>query len=896
MTLRFKLFFWILLIISASTLLSAIIYYNNVSDLLNKQIKNEHKNDTAIVKNHLENVKNNLKFLANDISMNNEIISSLNLIVNYQDKNNYNSFIFEAERYSIIDKLSKWLASSNNTSITLFDTQKQLIASSTRLLDNTQSYIASFDENGKFIVLDSQKKIIPNNQFDKTQLKHSITGYSTSKISETQFEMCYTMIIYYLDKPLGYLHLCYLIDNTVLETLRKNTVHEIVFEYDNKDIISSNSLAPVTWENAKKQRYYIASNSKVLEAKDKLTYWIITNKKIIKDQLKETIILTVLLGLSVFIATFFVSLIIVKKYILDPVGYLKEALHTIYPSKSYDQIASKYEGDELSQIRNEINHIGTNLKKNIAFLKSYKELMDEGSMISKSDLEGRITYVNERFLNATGYELDEIMDKPHNILRSPDTAKKVYEKMWNTIKNKNTWRGILKSKRKDGTYFWTKTVISPILDENDEIVEYIAMRNDITEIIEQRKELERIATSDILTGLPNRYKLIQTLKDEKAQMLCILNIDNFRQINDFYGHEFGDKVIVTLGQSIHKYIIDIDHWQLFHLRADEFVLICTKCKNKEQTISLIKNLQNHIHHQSLLIDSQLISLRISIGLSFEEPQSLLLSADIALKYAKKESKDMVIYSYDNPLQKEYENNIKWSEIIETALKNDKVVPYFQAIFNNQTKKIEKFESLVRLIDESDNVISPYFFLDIAKKTKLYKQITKKVIEKSFKAFQNSPYEFSINLSIEDILDREINMFIMYMLDSYNVGQQVVFEIVESESIENFEEIHKFIQNVKSYGCKIAIDDFGTGYSNFEYLMKLNADYVKIDGSMIKNINVNKNAQLVVSTIVNFSKQLGMKTIAEFVEDEKIQAIVEELGIDYSQGYLHGKPEKNIYHS
>jgi len=132
-----------------------------------------------------------------------------------------------------------------------------------------------------------------------------------------------------------------------------------------------------------------------------------------------------------------------------------------------------------------------------------------------------------------------------------------------------------------------------------------------------------------------------------------------------------------------------------------------------------------------------------------------------------------------------------------------------------------------------------------------------------------------------------------MLETYQVGSRLVIEIVESESIENFEEVMHFINKVKSYGCKIAIDDFGTGYSNFEYLMKLKVDYIKIDGSMIKDIDTNKDAQVIVSIIVDFAKRMGIKVIAEFVENESILNKVKELGIEYSQGYHFSMPKEEL---
>ena len=173
------------------------------------------------------------------------------------------------------------------------------------------------------------------------------------------------------------------------------------------------------------------------------------------------------------------------------------------------------------------------------------------------------------------------------------------------------------------------------------------------------------------------------------------------------------------------------------------------------------------------------------------------------------------------------------------------------------------------------------------------KLTKVVIKKSFEYFKDKDYEFSINLTLEDITNKNISSYIIEMLKEYNIASKVVFEIVESEGIQDFTYVNNFIDRVKELGCKIAIDDFGSGYSNFEYLIKLNADYIKIDGSLIKDILVNKNNQEIVITIVDFAKRQGFKTIAEFVSSKEIFEKVKELGIDYAQGYYISEPKPDI---
>lgn len=206
--------------------------------------------------------------------------------------------------------------------------------------------------------------------------------------------------------------------------------------------------------------------------------------------------------------------------------------------------------------------------------------------------------------------------------------------------------------------------------------------------------------------------------------------------------------------------------------------------------------------------------------------------------------------------------------------------------------VEKYEALVRIVD-GDEIISPFDFLDIAKKTHQYLAITKRVIQKSFEVFSKNDLDFSINLTREDILSDELRPYLWASVDEYNVQKRLILEIVESEGIKEIDSIELFLKKARDCGCRLAIDDFGTGYSNFEYLIKLGATFVKIDGSIIQKIHDNDGARDVIKAIITFAKARGMKTIAEFVSTKEIFETVCELGIDYSQGYYIGKPSPQL---
>ena len=529
------------------------------------------------------------------------------------------------------------------------------------------------------------------------------------------------------------------------------------------------------------------------------------------------------------------------------------------------------------------------LQKNIAFLGSYKRAMDESSIVSKSDLKGIITYVNDKFCEVSGFTKEEVIGKPHSIIKHPDTECEVFTKLWNDITTKKTWKGILKNKKKDGGYYWVDSSVVPILDDKGEIYEYMATRHDITELIEQRETLEKIANTDSLTDLGNRYKLFHDMELLNNPSIAIIDIERFSEINDLYGDAFGDSVIQEVGNTIKDLIQDKSTKSLYRLQADIFAILNLSVE-KSEFIKKIDEIIKKIENITYQVDNEEVAIQVTASISFEA-ENLLVTAEMAMKNAKKKKTNLLVYSDEFNLDLVYENNIKWTNKLRSAIKNDMLIPYYQPIVNNKTGEWEKYESLVRMIDEDGKVITPYFFLEIAKLTKYYETLTKTVIKKSFDTFKNSAKEFSINLTIKDIMNLDMQAYIYKTLQEYNIGKQVVFEIVESEGIEEYETVIEFINNVKKQGCKIAIDDFGTGYSNFNYLLKLQADYIKLDASLIKNIETDVNARILVKTIVGFAKELDILTIAEYVENNRVYEIVKEIGIDYSQGYFFSEPRE-----
>lgn len=575
--------------------------------------------------------------------------------------------------------------------------------------------------------------------------------------------------------------------------------------------------------------------------------------------------------------------------------------------------------DEMADVSHAFNDMAKKIGQSFAFLESYKKAVDASNILSITDLNGNITYVNDQFCLRTGYAREELIGKTHRIFKDSETPDEVYRVLWKTILDKKIWTGILKNLTKDGTIYYADLVIIPILDEAGEIVEFVATRHDITQLINQKEQLVHQVYTDALTHLPNRTKLLEDLVLMKEPALILVNIDRFGEINDFYGTETGDAILLAMADRIAASHTSAS-FTLYRIYADEFALLCESCSFGTGSYEdFVSSLHSHIEKSPFYVNGSSVIVKVTIGAmidptaaaavrEYTEASHLLTDADMALRYAKRQEKEFVILRDIGSIRQEIARNIEYISKIRDAIAANRIVPFFQGIVDNQTFRVEpyyhqiidnalgiptKYECLIRLIEPDGKVVVPFFFLEVAKKAKLYPQLTRIMIEKTFSFFEENPYEFSINLAVEDMLDPQAVQFILDKLEHSGIAKRVIFEILESEGIENFEEVRQFIDKVKQWGGRIAIDDFGSGYSNFAYILNLQVDFIKIDASLIKNIDTDKNSRIIVETIVDFAKRLGIKTVAEFVHSKEVFETVKEIGIDFSQGFYFHKPSEYL---
>ena len=416
----------------------------------------------------------------------------------------------------------------------------------------------------------------------------------------------------------------------------------------------------------------------------------------------------------------------------------------------------------------------------------------------------------------------------------------------------------------------------------------IAVMNysDLQKVSTENDNLYKKIIHHPLTGLNNRHKLHDTLNQCKDVTIILLNVDRFSHINDLYGYEEGNFIIKEIASTLK--LLETKGIQLFHIGIDEFILLQQNATS-EQTNEIVSVVQKKFQNTSFHHNGIDFNITFTIGIVENETKDLFNKADLSVKEARLISSNRVQrYHKEMKVQKAIKNNIKWYKEIKNALKEDRIVPYFQAIYNNQTKRIEKYECLARMV-KGDTVISPLEFIEVAQESGLLTQITRTMIEKSAEVFAGNDLSFSVNITAHDLQDPKFASYVKIVLQACGIEpKRLILEILENTSLDSIPNSRNSIAQLQELGCSISLDDFGAQCQNFANILDLQLNSIKIDGHFIKNIRDEMSWKM-VDSMAYFANNVGIDLVAEFVCNEEIFDIVNKLGIKYSQGYYISEP-------
>lgn len=594
----------------------------------------------------------------------------------------------------------------------------------------------------------------------------------------------------------------------------------------------------------------------------------------------------------------------------DIVNLLEEMVHDIEYALQYYELQHHH---QLSQKK--LHQYASELKELNESMRLLLESTGEG--IYGVDTNGICTFVNRAAQNMLGYQLEELLDHsmhelthhthpdgtdyPHNdcpVYNAFKTNTPVH------IENEIFWR-------KDGSSFPVDYSAYPMVNDKGDTSGSVTIFRDVTEAQSMKNQMNFLARHDSLTGLLNRYSFEQRMSnalesarnENSVHAACYLDLDQFKLVNDTCGHLAGDEMLKLIARLLKENVRR--HDTLARLGGDEFGLLLEDC-SLEQATELGNKLCHAIKDFRFVWDDKVFSIGVSIGISAITQESIsvhniLSDIDSACYIAKENGRNRVhVIETDDIETAQRHGEMRWVSEIRSALEENRLILYKQPIVASYNMDLEKphFEILIRMQERDGNLIQPGAFLPAAERYDLMQEIDHWVIEASFKALSgrnlipaDSHSICSINLSGQSIGDLSLYEFIIEQKNQYHINpQSICFEITESTAITHMEQAIEFIQKLRQHGFLFALDDFGTGMSSFAYLKNLPVNFLKIDGSFIKDILDDPIDRAMVKSINEIGHIMGLQTIAEYVENDAIKNELILMQIDFLQGYGIARPE------
>jgi len=522
-----------------------------------------------------------------------------------------------------------------------------------------------------------------------------------------------------------------------------------------------------------------------------------------------------------------------------------------------------------------------------------------------TDEKANIIRINHAFTELTGYTKEEALGKKPNILKSTHHDRNFYKTLWDELLGKGFAQHEIWNRNKKGEIFVSIESVSSVKDDQNKNKYFIATLHDITARKNAENRVLHMAHYDPLTNLPNRalfqdrfeHAISFANRQNQKVAIAFIDIDGFKNINDTKGHPMGDKLLIEISKILTSSIRESD--TLSRFGGDEFTIIFEHIEKVDNIIPICENILKRVR-QEIIIEHQSLFISASIGLSIypddgEDIHSLTQHADIAMYRAKDNGKNRINF-YEKSMTKQAKEKIELETSIQSALRNDELVVYYQPKTLSSNNELIGMEALVRWISPTKGLIPPDKFIPIAEDMHIINKIDLFVLNqvcKDMNTWIELGYEnikVAVNLSGYDITVKDIFENIVSIVSKYNINpKNIEFEVTETYFLNFDAKNLRVLDRLKEYGFSLSIDDFGTGYSSLSNLQKLPINILKIDQSFIRNMDENKESQKLIDTIINLAHSLGLQTIAEGVETNFQLDYLKNKECNFIQGYLESKP-------
>ncbi|WP_017906714.1 putative bifunctional diguanylate cyclase/phosphodiesterase [Pseudomonas asplenii] len=537
---------------------------------------------------------------------------------------------------------------------------------------------------------------------------------------------------------------------------------------------------------------------------------------------------------------------------------------------------------------------------------TYRKVVDAAAIFSETDLNGRITYVNEPFCAISGYSREELLGQNHRMLNSGFHPSEFFDDMWRTLSRGQVWKGEVCNRAKDGSLFWLDSTMVPLLDEmTGQVRRYMSIRFDVSEKQRLLQTLQWRVGHDVLTGLPNRAFLSELLnqaldyarRERIPLAVCMLDLDGFKAVNDSYGHACGDALLVEVAARLRGIMRGED--VVARLAGDEFVLILRYVHDSQALRAALQRVLWAIS-APYSIRGQEIHVYASIGVTLfpeddEDADTLLRHADQAMYMAKQGGRNR-FHLFDVSLDQEIRATYQTVELIRQALAADELRLVYQPKVNLRTGQVLGFEALVCWQNPQRGLLDAHEFLPPVAQTDVVGEIGEWVIDgvlAQIQAWRRAGYNWpvSLNIAARHFQRADFVARLQALLSRYAEvpAQMLDLEIVESVAIENIQRVSQCLQACQALGVRFSLDDFGTGYSSLSYLKRLPTQTIKIDRSFVRDILHDQDDLALTTAIIGLARAFGREVIAEGLETAEQGQLLISLGCDVAQGEFIARP-------
>lgn len=536
----------------------------------------------------------------------------------------------------------------------------------------------------------------------------------------------------------------------------------------------------------------------------------------------------------------------------------------------------------------------------------YRRAVDAAAIFSETDLDGRITYVNDLFCAVSGYSREELLGADHRILSSGFHPPEFFSALWRTIALGQVWKGEICNRAKDGTLYWVDSTLVPLLDDaSGRVLRYVSIRFDVSENRKLLHSLQWRVGHDVLTGLPNRVFLSDLLnqaldfsREENIPLaVCMLDLDGFKAVNDGYGHACGDLLLVEVANRLRAIVRGED--VVARLAGDEFVLILRYVRDLQELRAALHRLLSAIS-TPYSIHGNDISVFASIGVTLfpddnDDADTLLRHADQAMYVAKQGGRNR-FHLFDVHRDREVKATHQTVELVRHALINGELCLHFQPKVNMRTGTVIGFEALLRWQHPQRGMVAPNEFLPLVEETDLIVDIGEWVMGQVMTLLQHwqlagCGWPISVNIAARHFQRADFVERLKGLLERYpQVPPQLLdLEIVESVAIENIQHVSDCLEACQALGVQFSLGDFGTGHASLSYLKRLRTQTIKIDRVFVADILQDRNDLALAQALIGLARALGRKVVAEGLETREHGELLMALGCDVAQGYFIALP-------